>query len=538
MTDERPFAATTFAYGATSTGVTQGTPLNVPQQLASAKLGLRPLDVRGNVFPAEHTQELEGLLSQARQARQYYSAKAPGFWAPDQILSVDNHGLGSILMKKLATWAAGKSIEFRPTKDNMDEADTVAAFFSSNGGRKLIYQFVLNGLLDGTAYWHPYVKTYDILGRELPAEQYTLGIQRLPFSNCFPLWNPNVPGVMDAALIQFPTYAPSGRGSDFRESRLFSRIYTRDSMRTYLDYELVSEVANPLGVVPIVAGAFNNDETVSNFGTSAMWPLIPEMKRLAELAASKDNVVHYHAMPTILLFGASVSSAERSARAIWSFSEKDAKAEMLKLDAAALTPLQEEVLGQILYILQLAQVPPIALGPKEIKLSGVSAQTLAILFGPLLEATMLNQENLKVVISRMVALMVLCLEVYLRKTGLSQYNWNVDPVFTSLLPKDEPAEFDLAIKKKEAGVLSTQEMIRRFAGVNDNLRLRQELAADQMQELAMVREKAAALNGGAMNPLAALLGSPFIDYASKELLGVAEKDLQAQVEGGKGSALS
>lgn len=529
--------SSTFTEAASSSGTSLVPTLPDARAIAAAKSGLRPVDVTGHVFPSQEVQAFSTKLAQARQARRFYSATSAGYWSPDAVIADDNHGLGSVLVKKLAAWTVGKEVQIRPRRDNADEAEILTNILQSNGGRRFLYRSVLNGLLDGTSYWHPYVRQHDILGRVLPPELHTIGIQRIPFQHCFPIWNPNTEGVMDACLVQFPVSAVAPGGTSI-ESRLFSRIYTRDRILTYLDYERQAEEVNPLGVVPIIPLAFNNEETVANLGTSTLWPLIPEMKRLSELSASKDNVVHYHAMPTILIMGGDINNAERSSRAIWSFSDPDVKAEMLKLDAAAMEPITQEVKEQILRILQIARVPPIALGPKEIKLTGSTTQGLSIMFGPLLEAASEHQDSMAPGMSRLIMLMSLMMEVYLDIPGATKFNWDVDIIHKSMLPRDEAADFELAMKKRSEGILSKQEMIRQFSQVPDDLRLRQELAADRMEELASVREKAAALNGGSPNMLAPMLASPFIDYDTSKLIGGAEKVLQTSDESVKGASVS
>lgn len=498
--------------------------------LQSALEGLAPFDPFGTgLFGDENTKLFSAMLARAKSARRYYNHTPAGYQSSEFVTMEACYGLGSVIVDKQADWTVGDGIELQPSGDNEQNVELLASLLRAAGGRELFRRFVVNGLLDGNAYWHPYLKRFDKLGRELPPNRWTLGVQRIPYQHLFPIWNTSQKGVMDAALIQFPIYSPADTATAKQGVSLFSRIYTKDKVETYLDEAHRSTMPNPLGFVPFVSGAFNDAETSTNFGNPLLSKFQTELDNLNELAATKRAIVHYHGEPTILVFGASLSSAERSSRRVWSNLDKDAKVEMLETSAGAIDPVRAEVADQYYKILSMGRIPRIALGQEEIHISGVSNQTLMLLFGPLLEATRPHRSELFDKIDTLLTMFLHYLVVFQGLPAeLLDDNWDYVPKHVSLLPRDELADFDLAVKKKEAGILSKNEMIRQFARVPDKLRLRQELAADQLSELAMATEKAKALNGDAIDPMAVTLASPFIDVDLSALKVVPKGELDLQ----------
>lgn len=481
--------------------------------MVNAIHGVKPIDITRGILPQETPTVMAARFSRARKSRGYFLAGNASYSQfGNATISNESSGLGTVIVKKQAAWTVGSEFRFLGRAANDDAARVLNSFVKKNGGLRLLRTLVVNGLLDGTAYWHPYVRTTDMLGRPLPPERHNIGVQRIPFNHCIPVWDTQQPGVMSACLIQLPiTIQPAGRSAPVQA--LFSRVYTPELITNYIDYEKVSEMPNALGFVPIVGAGFNNEEAVSPMGESVIYPVIPEFERLNELTASRDAILHYHGEPTTLIFGAVLDTAEQSSRSLWSGLPKDGKAQMLALDSGTLAPIQEVIKGQVGRILTMMRIPRIALADTDMHVSGLSAQAMELLFSPLLEVSREHREILEEAIQRLVAMTVAHFSVYLGYAAVEQLDWDVALSFDSLLPKDRPAEFELDQKKKLTGVLSTNELIRRHSGITDDARLRRELAADQVAELVLVREKQRALNDQAVDPLAATLASPFLDYS-------------------------
>src|SRR5690606_32746781 len=89
--------------------------------------------------------------------------------------------------------------------------------------------------------------------------------------------------------------------------------------------------------------------------------------------------------------------------------------------------------------------------------------------------------------------------------------------WTSAMPRDELRELEIAEKKRSLGIMSKEELHRRFADVRDSRKHTIELMADGMAELALNAEVAAAEQGIPPNLGAVMLNSLMINEDLKEL---------------------
>ena len=424
------------------------------------------------------------------------------------------------IVDKRANWVAGKGFSFYSDKGNELVSDVFDRVWRANNKRPLIRRTAKTTLCVGDAFWYFTVRTKDKKGKTLPTEQWRVAVHNINPSYCWPIYTEDDPSTMRAFMMQFPKWNGSKAGYS-----VFTAVMTDEKIELFENHERISSTDNVLGVIPVVHIA-SGVVADASFGRSAIEDVIPLNVSYNEVSLSVKKIIKYHGEPTTIVYGARLSQMERGHNKVWSNlpPPTDSRVENLEMksDLGATYKYLEELEKQIYH---LGKTPRIAYESDGLHISNTSGIAIQLLYQPLIEATIEEQDQYTTAIHRGNGI-IACIHKNLLGEDLSDLADNPDTymdmevVWQSLLPKDEQLEVDLAEKKIAMGVWSKAEAARRLSDVKDTEKLALELAADQRHELAMVAEKARALNGVKPNYSAAMLSSLFL---SEDLLDIASE---------------
>lgn len=413
-----------------------------------------------------------------------------------------------LIVDKRAAWCAGRGIELKPDRGNEDVVKVLSKVWRFNKIRQLIRSSAKTALVTGDAFW------YVTAGKD-----GKIRICQLNPSYVFPFWKEDAPEELACVILQFPVWDAKSQSNG-----TFTAFITPEKIAFYSNGASVSEVTNPLGMVNVVHIPANVSAT-NTFGTSAVEDLVAVQKDLNEANNSFSRVIRYSGDPTTLVFGARMSQLERSSNKLISNLPIDAKVENLELSKSGYEHFQVKRNMALDDLCRIGRVPKSSLDSEDLRVSNTSGIAMQMMFQPLVEATIELQECFEAAIHQTNKI-IAAIHEFVFKTPLktladSEEDFlDLTVEFKSLLPRDEAAEVDLAIKRITAGIWSKAEAIRQVSGVADIKQLGLELSADLNSEIAVAREKAMALKGGIPNLTATMLGSVFL---TEELIDSARQ---------------
>ena len=362
------------------------------------------------------------------------------------------------------------------------------------------------------------VRTRDDDGKLLDQSEWRVQLTALDPSWCFPFWDAATPGKMSSIMLQFPVY-----DSNVGKTVTFSMYVTPDTWTTWTDAKQTAKSKNIFGKLNVVHIP-NFIRPKSSFGLSDIEDVIPLNEEYNLVSNSVRKIVKYQGEPTTLIFGARASTLERGANKVWSNLPTDARVENLELktDLKAVRDYLNELKANIQF---LSDTPKVVFDSSELSVSNTSGLAMQMMFLPLISKTERRRVAHRKGIQEINRL------IFQAHRDVLGENWvelSDDPKtaevtnveYTSLLPKDEQMELDIALKKVAAGVWSKAEFARRISGVVDLERLALELAADKRSEMALAYENQRSLNGLVPNLASVFLSSV---YLSEDLESVAKE---------------
>lgn len=476
-------------------------------EIQLALRGEAPFDVTGQLFSPNARDAAIQRLARYRNSWNFYNGEhwTSPFEDGDR-KPVFNY-CGTVA-DKAAEWYVAKGVTFRSPRGNEDIAQLLNEVWKHNFIYTLLQKMALYGSVTGDAFLYVTINTVDALGKKLPKSEWTVSLNPIDPQYVYPLWSESSPNEMDACVMQFPLTAEANP-----DESLYTIFIERDKITTWKGTRKTGEVDNKFGKVNVV---YYPNLIVPNslFGVSDIERIIPVNEEYNTVANSIRKIIKYQGEPTTLVYGARVSQLERSANSVWSNLPIDAKVENLKLDTDLkanfdyLDRLEKQ-------IYKLSSTPAVAFEAQGVPVSNTSGLAMQMLYQPLIEKTVRRQQGHIRSYVQTNELILLAYENYLGVDikQLADYPADVyktDVQFSSPLPKDEPADLDLGMKKIAAGIWSKAEAIRQLSGVTDQSRLLLELAADKRAELVTAYESANAANGIAPNMSSVFLSSPFL----------------------------
>ncbi len=415
-------------------------------------------------------------------------------------------------------WLVAKGFGFSCPEGNEEIANLCNRVWEANNADALLWKLSQFGGITGDAFLYVTASTKDAEGNDLPRDKWQAKVTALNPAWVHPIWSTTNPETMASCLIQFPFTDAAGK------SALFSVLITPSEITTWQNSEQVNKQPNPLGAVNVV---HIPHQIVANsvYGSGEIDPIWRTNQKLNTTAGIIDRILKYHAEPTTIVYGITVSQLEKGANKCWSGLPVDGKVENLKLEGDLkatydwFKQLKKEIAVK-------SEVPYFLLDSETFShVSNTSGIAMQLLFQPLLSKT----ERRRVTYERgLLQANKLILLVHEKIIGddLSVLADNPDAIYcacldwTSPLPRDEQAELDTVIKKLNAKILSQAEAIRQVSNVKNVQRLILELAADKRALLAEARENAVAAQGGKVSFSSVFLASPFL---SEDMEALAEE---------------
>lgn len=487
----------------------------VGDRMDEALRGVAPANVGGSVLTDDYVRFATLRLAAYRDYANAYS----GAHFQNPVDGGDENTVFNFCrtaVRKRAAWAAGKGFVLHPVKGNELVSDIYQGVWATSGGRMLIRKTAATALAYGDAFWYFTVDKQGVGGKELPRSQWSVKVAILNPAYVFPTWSERNPNELASVLIQFPIYSAGSRQAD-----LFSCVIDPLKITYYKNSDVTSEVPNAMGLIPVChipSEVFADNK----FGTSALIDVAPLNRRYNLVMQAINRIIKYHGEPTTIITGASMRNAERGANKVWSNFPADAKVFNLEMQGD-LSSFREQAKALKAEMREAARIPAFCLDPENLSTSNVTGTAMAMMYGPLIEATEELQDSLSAAILRGNQI-IAAIHDKIFGAPLTVLADEADRIFDmtvywkSLLPKDEQLELDNAAKKIAMGIWSKAEAARRLSDVQDTERLCVELAADARQELAIVAEKARALKGEEPEVSATFLGSMFL---SEDLLDLA-----------------
>jgi hypothetical protein len=497
----------------------------VNAQLAEALKGLRPVDVAGSVLGDQYVNDAVSRLTNYKKYWNYYDGRHFTVEYDGGDKKIPWNYCRKIVNKR-AAWVCGKGFNLITEKGNEFVGEFLTRVWKSNNIKSLIRKSAKAAIGLGDAYWYFTLNTKDSKGQTLPKDKWRVKIHTLNPAFVFPLFAEDNPNKMRGCMIQFPVWRPEGN-----DSAMFTILYTPDRIRTWIDHAEQSNVPNNLGVIPVV---HIPGETVGDriFGDSALKDIVPLNDAYNEIAQSIRKILKYHGEPTTIVYGTKLANLEKGANKVWSNlpPPNEARVENLELKSdLAAANIQLERLEAQMY--RHGKTPEVAFDSKGLAISNTSGIAMQLLFQPLVEATIEQQEPFEFAIhqgNNIIAALhqnILGDDLSVLADTPESY-LDMDIQWLSLMPKDEQVELDIAAKKVELGIWSKAEAQRRIAGVRDTSRLALELAADCRYEIAVAAEKARAMQVGANPPNfnCATLSSIFLSEDLVDIASQMDKD--------------
>lgn len=161
----------------------------------------------------------------------------------------------------------------------------------------------------------------------------------------------------------------------------YKEVWTKDTVQTWRDDELLEQNDNVFGMIPIVH-IRNFPLAGESFGISDLAPIIDLQKELNEKSTDVSDVIDYHGSPITVVIGAKVQQLERGANRVWGLPPgSDIKNLELKGDMKASMDYINLIRSSMF---ELTGTPPLSLaGPEHV--SGSSGATISQAYSPLTE---------------------------------------------------------------------------------------------------------------------------------------------------------
>jgi len=492
---------------------------STPVDLSEAIKGVAPADVSGSVLSDGYVNRASERLSGYRHYWRFYQGRQ---WTVEYD-GGDRKPVYNYCKKvvnKRASWLTGRGFRLISQKGNETVATLFEKVWAKNRGRSLIRRTSKFSFCFGDGFWYFTPQTKDAYGNPLPKERWFVRIVPLNPQFCFPIWSEQDPNVMAAFLLQFPVWDSGGS-----RTRLFSCLMDVEKVQYYLDNDKVGTVANPLGVIPVVHIP-HDPQGDQLFGTSLLHNVTDLNEEYNNTSLSIKKIIKYHGEPTTIVYGARMGAMERAANKVWSNLPPPDQAKVENLEMHSDLTVYLEYLTRIeANIYELARTPRIAYDFQNIRVSNTSGIAIQLMFQPLIEATLDEQDQYTEAITLGNEIIYrIHLHIFgedLTQLGDDAYRGlEMEVQWISMLPKDEQIEMDLALKKISSGIWSKAEAIRRLSGVRDTEKLALELAADRQDEVGYVEQRARAEAMKPWNYSASFLGSPFL---SEDLIDTASQ---------------
>ncbi|MFI1796575.1 phage portal protein [Streptomyces sp. NPDC020379] len=283
------------------------------------------------------------------------------------------------------TFGRGIHFEVKKKYEHIVPALLRRAWEEDNDKRSLLYEIGENGGVTGDSFVKvAYEESWtDGAGRTHPGR-----VRILPLSSAhvFPEWHPHDRGKLVRCKIKYKFFGTSTEGT--RTTYTYVEELTDESIREFINDDLVDERPNPLGIIPI-AHIKNISVSGSPWGKSDIDDIIPLNREYNNVTNDIADVVNYHAAPTTVLLGAKATNLEKGARKLWSGLPKDASVFNLESGVDLKGPLEYlEIIKNSMH--ELVGVPATALGAMQ-PVSNTSGVALAIQFQPLVQRASLKQ---------------------------------------------------------------------------------------------------------------------------------------------------
>lgn len=482
--------------------------------------GIAPVEVSGSVLTDPYVKDATARIAKYTEFTNFYAGRHSEYEMEGGVRKpVCNYPRR--IINKRASWVAGRAgFQFVARKGNEAVCEVLDKIWKQNSKKLLIKRTAKVALTTGDAFWYVTIKTKDSKGKELPKEKYVVRICPINPAFVFPIFCEDDPQKMKACMIQFPIW---GQGAN--QTKLFTAVYWDDKYEMYEDLVLTSSGPNLLGRIPIVHIS-NGSYSDMPFGISALADVINPMRKYNELLMQLGRIVQYHADPTTIVYGTSVSRMEKAAGRVWSNlpPPDQARVENLEMkgDLKAMYGLVELYRDEIHVA---GCTPQIAFEARNLATSNSSGLAIQLLFQPLIEVTDDAHDEFDEAIREVNELIAIILKE-IKGTPLEMEADSPEDVleydlkWPSMLPRDLTQEVDATSKMLEMGIISKAEAARRLTDLTDTERAALEIAADKAEEIAINAEQTRALNGGKPNFSAVAIGSMFVN---EDLLDIAGK---------------
>lgn len=215
------------------------------------------------------------------------------------------------------------------------------------------------------------------------AENYHPGrVRIIPLNSayCFPTWHPHDRDRLLEFKLKYRFWGTNTEGT--RSVYTYTELIRSDTIREFVNDELIDERPNALGVIPIVHIA-NHPASGSPWGMSDVQDLITLNRQYNETATDIADIVNYHAAPITVVIGAKPSQLEKGTNRVWSIGNKDVDIHNLENGVELEGPI--EVLNTLKVAMhEMTGVPESALGQSQ-PISNTSGVALAIQFFPIIQ---------------------------------------------------------------------------------------------------------------------------------------------------------
>lgn len=296
------------------------------------------------------------------------------------------------LLNKLIAALIRKGVQWDmdlPFRETIQQEVTDA--WEENGGTELLWRIAQMGSVSGD---HFIMVTWrEATELELQIRPDIRGypvLELLNSSQVFPEWDPEVRGRMTKCTVLKFFYYPKADAPDELEVRHIKITITADEIIEEHPYEVVAgggegkvvRKKNLLGEVGVVHWA-NEPNATDMFGVSDALAIIPIQREFNEKATDVSDIINYNASPITLVFGARLSTIDKTAKTVWSNLPADAKVDTLEMKGE-LTASQNfmDMLRTAMH--ELANVPEGSLGAKE--WNAETGEVLVSRMQPLMEA--------------------------------------------------------------------------------------------------------------------------------------------------------
>lgn len=327
--------------------------------------------------------------------------------------------------------------------------------WDDNQRELLFLEMAQAGGVSGNFWMKVVVEEYDPEEDFLLSELYPNGRIRLlllPGHACFPEWNPHDKERMEKIKIIYPIEVEVEGKPGQKKVMWFREEITRNTIKQYLNDELIESRVNDLGEIPVVRGK-NLVLANESLGKSDLQDIVPLQREFNEKTTDISDIINYHAAPITLIFGAKSNNLSKGANKVWGGLPKDAKVENLELKSdLAASMAYIELVKKAMF--EIANMPEDAFGSAT-NISNTSGVALHIKNQPLMDLTNMKKLTYGEAIEDINRLIVRYLYLYetndFDKAGFDnlkpRQKWIYSTEFPNPLPKDELIQMQLIAQK-------------------------------------------------------------------------------------------